>query len=60
MGIRGGGDLSLGVKQLGPEADHSPPPSAEVKEYMELCFHSLQYTIMARCSVKKAQGQLYL
>jgi hypothetical protein len=26
------GALSLGVKQLGCEADHSPPYSAEVKE----------------------------
>jgi hypothetical protein len=26
------GTLSLGVKQLEREADHSPPPSAEIKE----------------------------
>jgi hypothetical protein len=26
------GALSLGVKQQGREADHSPPPSAKVKE----------------------------
>jgi len=26
------GNLSLGVKQQGREADHSPPSSAEVKE----------------------------
>jgi hypothetical protein len=26
------GALSLGVKRLGSEADHSPPSSAEVKE----------------------------
>jgi hypothetical protein len=25
-----------GVKRLGPGADHSPPPSAEVKEKVEL------------------------
>jgi hypothetical protein len=30
------GALSLGEKQLGHEADHSPPTSAEVKECMEL------------------------
>jgi hypothetical protein len=30
------GALSLGVKQPGHEADHSPPSSAEVKEYVEL------------------------
>jgi hypothetical protein len=28
--------LSLGVKQPGREADHSPPSSAEVKERVEL------------------------
>jgi hypothetical protein len=35
------GDLSLGVKRLGSEANHSPPSSAEVKEWVELYFHSL-------------------
>jgi hypothetical protein len=30
------GALSLGVKRLGREADHSPPSSAEVKECVEL------------------------
>jgi hypothetical protein len=34
------GALSLGVKQLGHEADHSPPSSAEVKERVELYLHS--------------------
>jgi hypothetical protein len=33
------GSLSLGVKRTGREADHSPPPSAEVKECVELCIH---------------------
>jgi hypothetical protein len=28
------GDLSLGIKWLRHEADHSPPPSAKVKEHM--------------------------
>jgi hypothetical protein len=28
-----------GVKQLGSEADHSPPSSAKVKECMELYLH---------------------
>jgi hypothetical protein len=32
--------LSLGVKRPGREADHSPPSSAEVKEWVELCLHS--------------------
>jgi hypothetical protein len=34
------GALSLGVKRLGHEADHSPPSSAEVNEWVELCLHS--------------------
>jgi hypothetical protein len=36
----GTGDLLLGVKQPGHEADHSPPSSAEVKECVELYLHS--------------------
>jgi hypothetical protein len=38
--------LSLGVKQLGHEADRSHSSSAEVKEYVELYLHP-QYTCMA-------------
>jgi hypothetical protein len=34
------GALSLGVKRPGREADHSHPSSAEVKECVELNFHS--------------------
>jgi hypothetical protein len=34
------GALSPGVKRLGREVDHSPPSSAEVKEYVELYLHS--------------------
>jgi hypothetical protein len=34
------GALSLGVKWLGHETDHSLPSSAEVKECMELYLHS--------------------
>jgi hypothetical protein len=34
------GVLSLGVKQLRCEANHSPPPSAEVKECVELYLYS--------------------
>jgi hypothetical protein len=30
------GALSLGVKRPGREADHSPPSSAEVKEYGDI------------------------
>jgi hypothetical protein len=32
--------LSLWVKRPGREADHSPPPSVEVKECVKLYFHS--------------------
>jgi hypothetical protein len=34
------GVLSLGVKRPGREADHSPPSSAKVKEWVELYLHS--------------------
>jgi hypothetical protein len=34
------GALSLGVKRLGREADHSPSSSAKVKECVELYLHS--------------------
>jgi hypothetical protein len=34
------GALSLGVKRSERETDHSPPPSAEVKECMELYLYS--------------------
>jgi len=34
------GALSLGVKQVVYEADHSPPSSTEVKECVELYLHS--------------------
>jgi hypothetical protein len=34
------GALSLRVKRPGREADHSPPSSAEVKECVELYFHT--------------------
>jgi hypothetical protein len=32
--------LSVVVKRPGREADHSPPPSAEVKEWVDLYLHS--------------------
>jgi hypothetical protein len=44
--------LSLGVKQPGHEADHSPPSSSEVKECVQL-WRGVQLK-------KKALGQLYL
>jgi hypothetical protein len=45
------GSLSLGVKRPGCEADHSPPPSAEVKNAWS--YTSIpQYAFMVWCSVK--------
>jgi hypothetical protein len=51
--------LFLGVKRPGREADHSPhlvPRSNSDWSYNS----TPQYAFMAWCSVKKAQGQLYL
>jgi hypothetical protein len=45
------GTLYLGVKRSGRGADHSPPPSAEIEECVELYLHS-QYVFMAWCLVK--------
>jgi hypothetical protein len=50
MGIRG--------PFPGRKADHSPPPSAEVKNAWSYT-STPQYAFMAWCSIK-AQGQLYL
>jgi hypothetical protein len=50
------GAFCLGVKRPAREADHSPPSSAEVKEYVELYFHSsirLHGVVLS-----EAQGQL--
>jgi hypothetical protein len=54
------GALSLGVKWLGCEADHSSPSSAEVKECVELYLHSPNTPSWRGDQLKKAQGQLYL
>jgi hypothetical protein len=51
------GGLSLGVKRPGREAHHSPPSSAEVKEWVEVYLHS---PIRLHGVVLKVQGQLYL
>jgi hypothetical protein len=53
------GALSLVVKRLGREADHSPLSSAEVKECAELCLHSPN-TPSWRGAQLKAQRRLYL
>jgi hypothetical protein len=57
MGTRA---LSLGVKWLGLEADHSPPSSAKVNECVELYLHSPNTPSWHGAQLKKAQGQLYL
>jgi hypothetical protein len=51
---------SLGSKQPGSEADHSPPSSAEVKECVELYIHSPNMPSWHDAQLKTAQGQLYL
>jgi hypothetical protein len=53
------GALSLGVKRPGREADHSPPSSAKVKEWVELYLHSPHTPSWRGAQLKKAQGQLY-
>jgi hypothetical protein len=45
------GALSLGVKRLGLEADHSPPSSVEVKNAWSYT-STPQYVFMAWCLVK--------
>jgi hypothetical protein len=45
---------------LGCEADHSPPSSAEVKEWVELCLHSPNMPSWCGAWLGGAQGQLYL
>jgi hypothetical protein len=45
-----GGALSLKIKRLGREADHSPPYSAEIKECVELYLHTAHIPL-------KTQGQ---
>jgi hypothetical protein len=44
----------------GREADHSPPSSAEVKECVELYFHSSNTPSWRGAQLGGAQGQLYL
>jgi hypothetical protein len=54
----GTGALSLGVKRPWRESDHSPPSTAEVKEYVKIYLHSpirLHGVVLS-----EAQGQFYL
>jgi hypothetical protein len=50
------GALSLGIKRLGREADHSLPSSAEVKEWVELYLHSPNTPSWRGAQLKKAEG----
>jgi hypothetical protein len=60
------GAVSLGVKQPGCKADHSPPSNAKVKECVELylhfpiCFQGMMISFKKKKERKKAQGKLYL
>jgi hypothetical protein len=53
------GSLSPWVKRLGRETDHSPPSSAEVKEWVELYLSSPNTPSRHGVQFKKAQKQLY-
>jgi hypothetical protein len=44
----------------GREADHSPPCSAEVKQWVELYFHSPSIPSWRGIQLGGAQGQLHL
>jgi hypothetical protein len=57
MGTRGS---FHGNKGAGRKADHSPPSSAEVKEWVELYFHSPNTPPWRGAELKKVRGQLYL
>jgi hypothetical protein len=49
----------MGVKQPGREADHSPPSSAEVEEWVELYLHCINTHSWRGAQLNKAQRQLY-
>jgi hypothetical protein len=44
----------------GREADHSPPSSAEVEEWVELYLHSASAPSWRGAQLGGVQGQLYL
>jgi hypothetical protein len=46
------GALSLGIKWPGREVNHSPPSSAEVKEWVELYLHSLNTPLWRGAQLK--------
>jgi hypothetical protein len=47
------GALSQGAQRPGREADHSPPSSAGVKEWVELCLHSPNTTSWLGAQLRK-------
>jgi hypothetical protein len=51
------GALSMGVKWLGHEANHSPPSSAKVKECVELYLHSHNTPSWHGALLKKSTGK---
>jgi hypothetical protein len=50
------GAFSLEVKRPEREADHSPPSSAEVKEWLDLYLHFPSTPSWRGAQLKKAQG----
>jgi len=50
------GALSLRVKRPVLEADHSPPSSADMKEFLDLYLHSPTTTSWHGTQLKKTQG----
>jgi hypothetical protein len=54
------GAFSPRVKRPGPEADHTLPSSAEVKERVELYLHSPNTRSWRGAQLRKAQIQIYL
>jgi hypothetical protein len=50
------GALSLGVKRPGRKADHSPPSSAEVKEWVELYLYSPNTPSWSCAQLKEKHG----
>jgi hypothetical protein len=57
MGTRA---LSLGIKWLGREVDHSPPSTAEVKKWVELYLHFPNTPSWRGAQLKEALGKLYI
>jgi hypothetical protein len=54
------GGVSLGVKRPGRKADHLPPSSARVKEYVELHLHSPKTSSWRGAQLKKSTRTILL